>query len=395
MKGKLIYFCFILVVFYSCSNEDDGLVSIEQENPMLMNVHKITKEKAIDIAEDFFGKTTRAGTPSFMVDYVLSDNKNVTRSCPIGNDTLAYVLNIVKNGGFMVVATDNRVFPILAYSEKGNLTYEKSDDDIVYANFISRLKGYMESIQETDSAVIVPENYLDGCQVVSPKLATTWNQRTPYDKYVIQEHPGCPVGCVAVATGQVMTCCKSLLSNYHGTKFYLKSMNDAFKESVDNSSNSTRIIGGYFPTYTYEEAADYAAKLLYFIGKDVDMIYATGGSGAFSFLAYDLLDSLGFNLKENYLTTYSDTAIARSVYNGYVIYMRGADTGGAGGHAWIIDGCSFCWSTPYPVKLGIQNVLLHCNWGWNGKSDGYFSGEVFRVSGYAFSNMEYFSVRKE
>lgn len=41
------------------------------------------------------------------------------------------------------------------------------------------------------------------------------------------------------------------------------------------------------------------------------------------------------------------------------IYIDGSDYHHGGGHAWVLDGD---W-----------NGYFHCNWGWNGKWDGFYA----------------------
>lgn len=389
MKKTAFLLGLLFVALCSCSDTGEFGIEEAEVSDVGTDMYKISKEDAIHIANSFLGKTTRS-TSLFQVDYVLDDTPNITRSTAFRNDTLAYILNKADGDGFVIVSTDNRVFPVLAYSEKGTFSYEKSDDDIVYANFVSLLDDYMANIQESDTTVVIPDDYLVGCTGVDLGMATTWNQGSPFDKYVIQEHPGCPVGCVAVAVGQIMVYCGYTL-DYHDMTFYLNSIHRAFEEKKANSKG--RRVVGVGPTYTYEEAVDYAAKLLYFIGKDVDMSYKPGGSGASSWDAYALLKKLSFKVKEPDLINYSDTTIVQSLSEGNIIYMDGYNLSGGSGHAWVVDGCTYCWQNPY-TQTGIENVYLHCEWGWGGRRNGYFSGDVFDVGNYGrYVNKRFFSVK--
>lgn len=338
---KLLFYLTAIFAVYSCNDEILVNIPIINNSPKKAVCHRISQEKAIDIAKNFL-KKTRSSSYSFNVDYVLNENSK-TRVGSFNNDTLAYILNRENNEGFVVVSTDDRVFPILAFSETGKFVYEESQNDLVYVNFISRLDEYMDNIKETDTTVVIPDNYFDTCYGQPAMLSTTWSQEKPFDKYVVQEHPGCPAGCVAVATGQIMTACKPYLNSYHGTNFDFRAMNNAFANNSSSNSNApAKIVGGGF--YTYEHAVDYAAKLLYYIGIDVDMNYAPGASGAFSYLAYELFNDLNYDVRENNLTNYAEEDVAKSIYDGYIAYMRGSDTNGQGGHAWVVDGCTFCCS---------------------------------------------------
>jgi hypothetical protein len=63
---------------------------------------------------------------------------------------------------------------------------------------------------------------------------------------------------------------------------------------------------------------------------------------------------------------YTDEAWYEKIFtdllNGRVVmYMGAADEAGNGGHCWNIDG----WKQ--------SSQMVHCNWGWGGYGDGYFS----------------------
>ncbi len=386
---NILYIIIILLICNSCSIKENDY-SIDYIEKQSMHKHKITQNQAINLVNSLTNKGTRVYNKNYEIDYIIG-NKHLTRSNINNNDTLAYILNSINNDGFFIISADDRVFPILAYSDEGNLSYEENENDIVYANFISYLDEYMSEISDSDTSVYVPEDILDGA-LIAPKLSTTWSQGAPFNQYVIEDYPGCPVGCVAVATGQIMTCCKPQLLNYHGLTWYLKSIDKAFKagpDSVDYTPYNN------YPIYTYTTAVDKAALLLYNIGIDVDMDYSPNGSVANSNDAYQLLDNLNFTIQENGLTPYNPYAIVQSFRANNIIYMRGQDPEMSIGHAWVADGCLYVMKEYTDGTEELVAALIHCNWGWGGENDGYFSGSVFEVAGKNYSGMTYFSVRKE
>lgn len=69
--------------------------------------------------------------------------------------------------------------------------------------------------------------------------------------------------------------------------------------------------------------------------------------------------------------------------------MRGTVEGTSNGHAWVVDGYRryvtvfTIWAT-YPngiTRLFDEyeetNMYLHCNWGWDGSNNGYFTMNIF------------------
>jgi len=390
---KKIIFIFIgIFSIISCTNDilkiNDGNVSSTKE---INNDHKITETEALEIVNKLFAKTRTNFNHS--IDYVLNKNNQKTRNAGV-SDTLAYIFNFNNNNGFAVIASDNRVFPLLAFSDTGHFAYEEDENDPIYVNFVSKLDDYLATIDENDTTITIPDDYLSSCSWTIPLLKTSyWHQQMPYSKYVEEEHPGCPVGCVAIAAGQIMINCKERFY-YHDSLYRCHAIRKAL-ETQGISSIKTRIVGGNPDSvvYSYETAIDHVARLLYWIGKDLNMRYDPEGSGASSYNARTFIKNLGYDVKESTLKNFSDTAIVNRIDEKRLIYVDGrvmSDT--SQGHAWIIDG--YGYNCAYP-----ETTIFHCDWGWGGghngfySSNGYYCGDVFSVPEYDFGYMKYFSVK--
>ncbi|MDE5652064.1 MAG: C10 family peptidase [Muribaculaceae bacterium] len=392
-KGSRAYISMLLlatvVILSGCSGETDDL-SIPNSNAIVSKANvgnHISMDDAVVIANKVLkNDVTRSGLlnfPSF--EYVVSGSS--TRSASAA-DTLAYVLNYPDNSGFVIVATDRRVYPVLAFADEGNFSFE---NDNAKANFIDNIEAYLDNAV-SDKIYDVTDTDFDGCYMVNPIVQISLNQRSPWDKYVIQEHPDCPVGCVAVATALVMSHSKYQI-NYHNSTFQLKSIIDAISEGSNNTNKNApkRIVGGIPPTYTYEQAVDSMAKLLYWIGLDVNMKYSPQGSAAFSRDAYELCKSLNFSISSGY-EKFDIKEIAQYLKDGHIIYLRGHDINGYGGHAWVSDGCYFCVDIYDSTQ--IISPYIHCDWGWGGSCNGYYSGDVFEASTYNFKPANYFAIKR-
>lgn len=382
----------ILVIMLSgCSSDlDDLIVPGSKTETTTSGIRsKVSKTDAIAIAEKVLKKDrTRSGIlniPKF--EYVMGGIN--TRSTST-SDTLAYILNYPDNGGFVIVSTDRRVYPVLAFAHEGQFTL---DNENARVNFIDRIGTYIEETPE-DTLYDVGDSDFKTCYDIHPIVGYSLDQRAPWDKYVIQEHPGCPVGCVAVATALVMSYSKSQIS-YHNSLYYLKSIITAINKGPDSTPANLpkRIEGGiYNPTYTYEQAVDSMARLLYWIGKDVDMSYGSKGSGAKSEDAYELCKSLSYSIPSGYVTTFDIKKVAQYIIDNHIIYIGGNDINGGGGHAWVIDGCYCCLNED---RTEIVDPYIHCDWGTGGYCNGYYSGAVFAMDKYNFKPTEYFAVKRE
>ena len=395
---KHYFFILISMLFFmcSCSVED----TLCQESKSDIQKYFISKEAALDIADKVLGThvSNRSVSGNPCVEYVTRNNEfsHSTRSLTDISDTLAYVINYPNESGFVIVSSSSHVYPVLAYSNEGNFSFS---NDVSKINFIDNIGAYLEEA-DINASYSVGDNDIDGCYVISPMVKTCLNQRSPWNKYVIEEHPGCPVGCVAVATALVMTHSKYSLS-YHGTNFPLKSIVDAIaseeEATSDDNALSPKRIGGlitlppFLPEYSYEQAVDSMAKLLYWIGKDVNMNYSTTGSGAMSRDAYNLCVDLGFTIPSGF-ASFDILELTQYLSDGHIVYIRGRDYEKNEGHAWVSDGCNYCVDLDGTT---IINTYIHCDWGWGGSCNGYYSGSVFSASSYDFTPQNYFAVKRD
>ena len=213
---------------------------------------------------------------------------------------------------------------------------------------------------------------------VQPLLKTTWSQSAPYNQYCPTktnssgEQENCPVGCVALAIGQIMK-----YHNYPETGKGSKSYqplgvgavisadfeNTQYKWSLMRKSY-TRF--GSTKLYTDEEA-DAVATMLFHAGVSVGTIYALSGSSAFAYgnIPRDLVENFRYSedsiryvsradyTKEEWMNLiYNELSMGRPVF-----YAGNSPT--FGGHAFVIDGYD-------------STGRVHINWGWRGSDDGYY-----------------------
>ena len=391
---KFFYLVIAMIPFFtSCSDDiEENEVSVEAQSNKLSE-HQINKDDALGIVKKYFKGTRSIGSLSY--NCVLTTDR--TRSEAINNDTIAHIFNMGDNDGFMVISSDNRIAPILAFSDKGHFSYEENENDMVYVNFIQRLEARMSQIKDTDAPVAESEDVLAGCVSVSPKLSTQISQGAPWNRLVAIEHPGCPTGCVPTALVQVMIACKDSL-NYHGETYNLnvieKALSDKLHEDELNPNNDYEIaqdINMRYGIHVYD-----VANMVYHIGKDLKTVYTPDVSNTSVFAARKYLVKYGYNVLNSTYIEYNIQDIASSVDNGNIAILVGHDRDETA-HMWLVDGVKFCWNNPNDHSLGVNPDLtyLHCNWGWGGFDDGYYNGSVFRTTDHKFSEITYISVKKE
>ncbi len=213
---------------------------------------------------------------------------------------------------------------------------------------------------------------------VQPLLKTAWGQNAPYNQYCPTranssgEQENCPVGCVALALGQIMK-----YYNYPETGKGYKSyqpfgLSEAISADFENTQYKWELMKdsyvrlGSYKTYT-EEEADAVATLRSHAGVSVGTIYALSGSSAFAYA------NIPRNMVENF--RYAEEPIryvSRSDYskeewmelifdelsNGRPIFYSG-NSPESGGHAFVLDGYD-------------ATGKVHINWGWRGSDNGYY-----------------------
>lgn len=328
---------------------------------------KINKEEAIHIANKILKKfDTRNDTPSTpSCEYIVNSHSTRSSSTP---DTVAYVLNYPDNEGFAIISSSRKVHPVLAFSTIGKFDF---DNEAVNLYFIDKIASYIDN---ADDATIHEdeEELLAGCVVIDNYSPVNINQYYPWNKYVVQDFPNCPAGCVAVATALCMGQTQDSLY-YHKKMYYPKTI----IENINNYSDSQSPIA----KNKYLTAVDDMAKIIYWIGFDIDMIYKPEVSVALSSKAYDLCKRLGFKLPSGYADYNADENtlydMAGYLYNDGIIYVHGDIPDAKNkAHAWVFDGCMYCYKDKI-TKKGIQNVYFRCNWGWGGKNNGFYRADVF------------------
>ena len=304
-----------------------------------------------------------------------------------------YVVNFDAEG-FVIVAGDDRVQPILAFSDEGAFVAENMPAHIRFF-----LDGYTEEIQYVvdnqqyaDEATLqkwetllsdTPPVQKDGDVVVAPLLGNNkWDQTKYYNELCPADASGnaaygghAAAGCGAVVMGQVMrywrypstgtgshsySCNYGTLSaNFGTTTYHYENMPD-------------RLTTTYHP----DSCVDAVATLLYHCGVAVNMNYGPAASVANSnrivtalsnyfryptTIHYIERGSLSLAVWLNYLKGELDEG-APFMYGG---------SGNYGGHVWVCDGYR-------------DDDYFHFNWGWSGQQNGYFA--LTNCSSYGFNS---------
>ena len=284
---------------------------------------------------------------------------------------LIYIFHLDPTG-FIMVPADNQAVPNLAFGFEHSFKSENMPPNLnaLMNQYKMELSVLINNPADPSSKITEKwEDYLNGYVLpdrnrdVSPLIDAEFDQGGAWNNG-INDAIGFngPVGCVAVAMCQVMHYWK-YPENGVGSTYYTENdygyievdFEDAFYD-FDNMEA------------TYATSA--SQLLLFHAGVSVNMDYDWSGSGAYvvggypsafysmeNFFAYS--SDISYEWKVNHSDSEYLSLIINELDNARPVISQGYGSSGDSGHAWNIDGYS--------------GDNLHCNWGWGGSSNGYFS----------------------
>jgi hypothetical protein len=279
-----------------------------------------------------------------------------------------YVFNNGKDNGFIIISGDDKAAPVLGYSDSGSFDANDIPEGMRYW-----LECYAEQMQylrsHPESAYVAPRSQSN--VMITPLLTCKWNQNSPYnDKCPTYgtEQNHAATGCVATATAQVMY--------YHkwpqqgtGEFTYVCNVNGEGEQTLSADFGSTtydwnNMLDYYSPNSYSEAEGNAVATLMSHVGIASHMKYGSS-SATPMFAAMEALRLyFGYNSGMRKYTRISKTAaqwdslLMNELLNARPVIYTGF-TPNSGGHCFVLDGIN-------------AEGYYHFNWGWGGRSDGYF-----------------------
>lgn len=208
-----------------------------------------------------------------------------------------YAFNVTDGNGFVIVAGDDRVKPILAYSTTGSFDPNNVSDGFEFTlNTFCREIQYIRdnNLEATDDITAEWESVAatgfikqgrSNRAVVGPICETIWNQNWPYNSQCPEDEEGSGgrvyAGCVATAMGQVMK-----FYNWPpvgtGSYTYNPEGYDQQTANFGETEYHFELMPNTLDSLSTEEDYFYIAQFLHHCGISVDMQYSGSGSGAYS-----------------------------------------------------------------------------------------------------------------
>ena len=385
----------------SCINENSLSESKQQANSNNYTIPINDAIKQLNVFLQSNSQKTRGASITYSeVEVVCS--KAITRSDSESTptvDSLLYLINFDNNMGYAVLAADRRLeTSILAVTEMGSISSDDfnrssyNDTRVEDGGFDSGLGDYGDGNNGDGTGLpndlivdFVKGKMGDGYNYggiitppstpptyfVKPLLTTIWGQLWPYNvKCPIEDEVHTHTGCVATAIGQVVAHFGEEKSdkNYKWAQILeVGKMEDSGGLQYSNAPYSNNIV-----SYTDEQVNE-VASLLKEIGDICDMNYGSNGSTTMPWKIDNCLKDFGFENSDFYWG-YDVDDITNSLLRDYPVIISAAS--GTNGHTWVIDG--------YDIQQDPDNenntILLHCNWGWDGISNGFYYSGIFDLN---------------
>lgn len=253
-----------------------------------------------------------------------------------------YVFCRADAGGYLIVSAEDGSQPLLGYGEETDFDAADINPTMEWwlDEYAAQIKWIRENGVNINVAAAVPDR-----PAIEPMVSTRWDQDEPYN-YQCPTYSGigymhCPTGCAATAMAQLL-----YYHRYSTTAFDWGNMLESYSGSYTDAQRNA------------------VAKLMAECGSASRTVYNSYGSSA---NAQDIMNG--------FVTLGYDKYVANPYMNNYsikdwndLVYEQLRDFGptivlgfyGRSGHAFICDGYD-------------GNGYFHINWGWGGRSDGYFT----------------------
>ena len=279
--------------------------------------------------------------------------KAKSRAATTASRSDAYYVFNNDAGGFVIIAGDDAVTPVLGYTSTGSFDVENLPDGLKdllksYERQIAALGDNYVANRTATRAAFTGENLLNTAK---------WNQNAPFNKYTPNNYV---TGCVATAGAIVMKHhgYPAKGTGSHSYTWNGKTLTANFEHDYDWASMPAKYDG------TNDAAFDGVARLMADLGVAVEMQYSKNGSGAYIGNMISALQKYFGYSKLTYLASIDDmeaeawNAKLRGEIDANRPILYSASDASAGGHSFIID--------------GYKDESFSVNWGWGGYCNGFY-----------------------
>lgn len=325
---RLLHFQFLLVLLLALGYSP-------------LQAKRITQWQAQQQAYSFWGKQ------------MPQKAKAKSRAATTASRSDAYYVFNNDAGGFVIIAGDDAVTPVLGYTSTGSFDAENLPDGLK-----DLLKSYERQIAALGDNYVANQTATRAGFTGEKLLKTAeWNQYAPFNKYTPNNYV---TGCVATAGAIVMKHhgYPAKGTGSHSYTWNGKTLTANFEHDYDWASMPAKYDG------TNDAAFDGVARLMSDLGVAVEMQYSKNGSGAYIGNMISALQKYFGYSKLTYLASIDDmeaeawNAKLRGEIDANRPILYSASDASAGGHSFIID--------------GYKDESFSVNWGWGGYCNGFY-----------------------
>lgn len=324
---------------------------------------QVSVDEALLAAKHFLASDSQSGKRKANAAGKLS----LAYTASYGNKNNFYIFNENDaDGGFVIVSGDQRTEAILGYTESGNFDEQQMPENLRawlndYAQQIKALDGISDEV-----AFVSAEKVPASKPAITPLVQTRWNQNAPYNgqSFKVNGEPTA-TGCVATAMAQIMSLWRYPLTTLPPIAgyTYTKTINNVEGTYTVPAISSHSINWSAMKnSYSSSDTDNNIAWLMRHCGQAVEMEYGNSSTAstsdcpaAFKMFGYDkwvrYVKRYAYSIDEWEDLIYKELSEKRAVLLG--------GQSNDGGHAFVCDGYD-------------GNGYFHINWGWGGKSNGYF-----------------------
>ena len=378
------------IIIAGCSVKEP-LLNDGTEEEAVVSSEIIPLEKALSGLEQFL-KEAAWPTKSMSGRRIRSVDTYYSTSPTKSAESLpnAYIINFEDNEGFAVLGANIYVDDIVAVTERGSMdpetlciTFDTASDELLEEDWdpeelsLDELPTYCDEDGDFYSISTPDPSFIRECimlavheepnstssprpeplATVSPLLNYSWGQRSPYNEYCFRRNlafkkkpalTGCSTTAMAMIVAanrypDVLTINDSLIVWPDITSKYTASLLDKAKQ------NQVGLLMGSI----YNDVRKIAIK-------DATLITPEQIKKEFNRFKYSNVRKYKSSSLSNEMIRAASTMLEK----GKPVFISAIPKQWRHGHSWVIDGAKYSAEETY---------LLHFNFGWRGKCNGYYS----------------------
>ena len=380
-KYYFLFLCSTFLLFLSCSADSE--ISEESHNSFKVDLTeiKILSQKIVFPERDKFTKDHLSQKVSSQSKKI----KNIEEVIDDNGETSFYAINY-EGGGFILLAADKRISPVLGFSEKNNFVVDNPNYPPGLRFWVAETKKNIASVRggntkptekeeiawETDEIqnMVFPveppdEECPDEMYIEGPLLKSSWDQMGGFNDslpYITCNGNQFQVyaGCVPIAMAQVMFF-YNYPTNYTWSNMPLNYATSTTADFIEDIHDAIRNV--YGPNQPF---------------------YNCTSTGVSSSLNMGQVFKTEFSYTSADWANYDSDIVVANINWGRPVILSGDN--GSTGHMWVSDGYrkSFLHSSDCQMTYGYLH--LHMNWGWGGSYDGYYSFNNFNPGSTHYNN---------